>query len=149
MKNLLPFLILVVVGFGCAGLPREDVRADSAIKPLPTIKYSHPTMENAADIYTIMHFEVTNNGTKPIEFLQIHASFYDQDGTLITSESPYIERYTYLGPGERSAATVQTKRDRRIKNYELSFTARGDEPFGQVEVIGSELDPPVQRKGRK
>lgn len=151
MKNIfLPMSILLFVVLGCVP-PKTKQKQESFedVAAKPSISYSKPTIENAANIYTILHFEVTNTSTKPIEFLQIHASFYDKDGSLITSESPYIEQYTSLGPGERSAATVSTNRDRRIANYELTFTAHGDGPFEKVNVFAQQIDPPSKSTKKK
>lgn len=146
MKKAFPFIVLLLAVLGCANASR---RTNETPAERPKITYSKPTFENAAGIYTLLHFEVTNTSSKRLEYIQIHASFYDKNGTLITSEAPYIERWQGLGPGERSTATVSTNADKRISNYELSFTANGDKAFEVVTLDATQSEPPSNGKKKK
>ena len=57
MKSL-PLFILLFLALACA-LPAPNKSGQSKSSDRPRITYSKPTFENAAGVYTALHFEVT------------------------------------------------------------------------------------------
>lgn len=145
-RHTLPLLILATAALGCVS-GRSGSSTTSGTVEHPKITFSTPSFEKNG-VYTALHFEVTNVSNRTLEFIQIHASFYDKDGMLVKSEHPYIESYTALAPGQQSTAEVMTDNDRRITNYKLTFTANGEGAFEKVDLDASEITR-SSRKGKK
>jgi hypothetical protein len=146
MKLLLPLTALLFAVLAC-GLPetgqrrpgsKSDATSESDFKP--RLQYSKPRLSNESGVYYLLTFEVKNLSDRPLEFVQIEANFYDKDDNLLRTETPYIHRYESLGPGERSAAEVQTTPDKRIKRVELNFSCHGEQPFSKVQIKADEVD---------
>lgn len=145
MKLFLPLIVIFVFVTGCK--PPSASRSTVPTEPPPTISFSKPRFKDQSGVYTLMTFEVTNTSNRPLEFVQIHADFYDKQDRLIAAEQPYIHRYTSLAPGQSSAAEVMVAADAKISRYKLSFTARGTAPFSTVDVVATPIEPePLKRK---
>ncbi|MBS1769823.1 MAG: hypothetical protein JSS77_09165 [Acidobacteria bacterium] len=150
MKKTALVLIFCFFAAACT-MPVPGRRGSSQPQPEvmpepPKITFSKPVFE-ATRISTIMHFEVRNISDRPLEFIQIHCSFYDKNDRLIDSQSPDIDRYNSLPPGGVSAAQVETRAD--FAAYRLSFTAHGDKAFSTIDLDATEDKPDAPKKAKK
>ncbi|MEX2501246.1 MAG: FxLYD domain-containing protein [Trueperaceae bacterium] len=72
--------------------------------------------------------EVHNTHDHPVQFVQVIASFYDQDGAFIDSTFSYTDRST-IQAGGRSPFSLGTRDVQEFASYELQVQAReADDP---------------------
>lgn len=147
MRLILPLTVLLAVVLGC-NVPRSSQTESS--EPRPKIAYSKPTFESDYG-WTTLNFEIVNESPKRLDFLKLNISFYDKSGTLIDSEMMYPNGTSPIEPGQRVAAKVMTESDRRFSTYRMSFSAKSDRPFEDVQVDAVEIEPdkPEPKKKKK
>lgn len=104
----------------------------------PRITFSKPVGEKTRGGMYVLHFEVTNYSGRTLERVKVHCSFYDEDGRMIGSESPYID-LDPLEAQETSAAAVRTRT--AFASYRLQFTARGEQPWDRITLDATEAKP--------
>lgn len=105
----------------------------------PTIEYSKIRWDRVSDSYMTLNTEVKNTSGQPLEFIKMEASFYDKNDVFVKSESPYIERWQRLAPGDRSPAVIHTTHDPRIKSVRLRFSCKGSRPFETTDIAATEV----------
>lgn len=133
----LPFALLFVCALACTWPAPQ--RTEKPKETPPTIEYSKPQWSNERNLYLLINFEVQNTSSRTLEFVKIEANFYDANDVLIKTEHPYIAKYQSLAPGQRSAATVQTDYDKRIKSARFDFSCKGVEAFAETNIIATEV----------
>ena len=143
MKILLPLSVLIAIALGCVapgrGVRSHPVTPSQPSGPAPTLQYTKPRWEKNG-VYLLLHFEVKNTTKQNLEYIQIHASFYDAKDQFVTSEEIYIDRWRGLGPGQRSAATVQTRPNSQIKSVRLEFTCHSPDTMDDVGMDATEVN---------
>ena len=136
LQLLLPFAVLVAAVLGCSvprssgtGTPSSPARSE----PAPRLLYGKPSIESLGSAGGIVHVQVTNASDKTLQFVQAHMAFYDKDGNMITSQNGYCENQS-LKPGGKAAVKIMIDRDKRVKRYELTFSAQVDGSYGDIEL---------------
>lgn len=78
--------------------------------------------------------EVENNGTEPVEFVQVTANFYDGNGGIVGTESTYSDP-SDLGPGMKAPFKIYLLSGSPTEDsatYE--FTIQWENPDGSTGV---------------
>lgn len=92
-------------------------------------KYLEVTNHSLSEdlLFTIVNGTVVNNSNSTVNSVEINVQFYDENGTLITTNSE-TARSVILGPGENSSFDVKTDLgDETIHNYKVI-------PGGDIEA---------------
>lgn len=137
--RILAFVVLIVVGLGCANSGRQTTSqqptslssSETAINKV-SVEYTHRWNWSASGDYIHIEGEIRNVTTERIEGIKIILTFYDKSQRLVTSDISYAN-FDPIMPGQTSPYTSMISANPAIDTYTVQFSTRSGERLNAID----------------